>query len=117
MPLPVFKWSRSKPATVLSTLLLLLTLQFAPIEQAYAAPSALGDDMIVEVNQVRARAGLFPLAEIDALSTVAAERSLDMVSRNYFSHTTPDGRTVFNMLHERGIGYNIAGENLAWNTA
>lgn len=104
-------------SSLLVAFALLISLQFAQPTPGYAAPSAVVNQMISEVNQVRTQAGLLPLSEAEELSLVATERSSDMVTRNYFGHTTPDGRTVFTMLHERGIIYNIAGENLAWNNA
>ena len=95
----------------------LLGLQLSPSSTAHAEPaSALISDMVVNVNQVRAQAGLPALVESSTLSAVAEQRSRDMVLHGYFSHTAPDGRTVFSLLHERGIQYAIAGENLAWNT-
>jgi len=38
-----------------------------------------------------------------------------MASRSYFSHTTPEGKSVFDLMTERGIPFGWAGENLARN--
>ena len=81
-----------------------------------AAPAALADQMLVDVNRVRAEAGLAPLAKVEPLDLLALDRSADMAARHYFSHTTPDGIDVFALMEQRGIGYRTAGENLAWNT-
>jgi len=35
-----------------------------------------------------------------------------MLTRNYFSHTTPEGKNIFIILQENGIGYRTAGENI-----
>lgn len=84
---------------------------------AHAETSLLASQLVTGVNRVRSEAGLPLLTETADLDAVAFERSADMASRQYFSHVTPEGRTVFLMLAERGIAYRAAGENLAWNTA
>lgn len=65
------------------------------------------------INNVRVENGLAPVAADGALTDVAIARSQDMINRNYFSHYTPEGTTVFNFLRGAGIGYRYAGENLA----
>ncbi len=65
------------------------------------------------INSVRASNGLGPLAAVQSLTDVARSRSLDMLSKNYFSHYSPEGKNVFNFLREAGIGYSYGGENLA----
>src|SRR5439155_1435046 len=42
-------------------------------------------------------------------------RSNDMASRNYFSHTTPEGKLSLDLLRGRGISYTLAGEILDKN--
>lgn len=68
-------------------------------------------------NQARSDAGLRPLAGDAALDKLARSRSEDMAVRNYFSHDTPDGTNLFDMLRQLGIPYRSAGENIAMNTA
>ena len=49
----------------------------------------------------------------DLLFSAAAKHSLDMATRNYFSHTTPEGVTFAQRLANEGyIGW-AAGENIA----
>ena len=38
-----------------------------------------------------------------------------MIDRNYFSHTTPEGKNIFNILQECGIAYGTAGENILYS--
>ena len=106
----------SRAARALIVVAVLLGLQLGPARPAGAEPGGLASEMIERVNQVRAEAGLPPLAEDGNLDALAIERSADMAARHYFSHTTPDGLTVFDLLQERGLSYRLAGENLAWNT-
>lgn len=104
------------PVRLAAAIALFVGLQLGPPSPVRAEPaSVLVSDLIVNVNEVRAQAGLPPLVESATLNAVADQRSRDMVLRGYFSHTAPDGRTVFSLLHDRGVQYAIAGENLAWN--
>ncbi|MDP2954450.1 MAG: CAP domain-containing protein [Chloroflexota bacterium] len=69
------------------------------------------------INGERANAGLPPLAIDGRLVGLARERSNDMMTRGYFSHTTPEGKMVFDFLDARGIYSPYAGENLARSNA
>lgn len=67
------------------------------------------------VNEYRKNNGLNelkPLLELQELSKLKAE---DIVENQYFSHTSPNLGTPFEMLRSNGVDYNIAGENLAGN--
>ena len=46
---------------------------------------------------------------------IARARSTDMVAKDYFSHTQPDGRNVFDILTAQHITWYNAGEIIAWN--
>ena len=100
---------------VLALLGLLLTAQLALPTPSSAEPAALTTGMVEQVNQIRLNAGLPPLAEDATLDMLASSRSADMASRNYFSHTTPEGITIFNQIQQIGLSYHLAGENLAYN--
>lgn len=67
------------------------------------------------VNKDRRANGLPPLTLSADLSRVAAAHSQDMINRHYFDHNTPDGKTPFDRLHDAGISYGYAGENIAMN--
>jgi len=69
------------------------------------------------INGERANAGLPPLAIDGRLVGLARERSNDMMTRDYFSHTTPEGKMIFDFLDARGIYSPYAGENLARSNA
>lgn len=63
----------------------------------------------------RSAAGL-PLPELDStLVGLARQRSADMATRGYFSHVTPEGATIFTMLNNAGVPWNVAGETIARN--
>jgi uncharacterized protein YkwD len=65
------------------------------------------------INNVRVSNGLSPLAADSSLKEVADIRSQDLMNRNYFSHYTPEGTNVFDIMRSMGIGFSYAGENLA----
>lgn len=69
--------------------------------------------MVNLVNQERAKAGLAPLAVETRLVEVARIKSRDMVTANYFGHTSPSFGSTFSLIRSRGIAYTIGGENLA----
>jgi uncharacterized protein YkwD len=73
--------------------------------------------LIALTNQSRASAGRRALRVDSALTSIARYRSKDMIDRNYFSHSIPpSGKQVFAVMTERGYCYNLAGENIGWNT-
>jgi len=86
-----------------------------PAPPASVALTLLEQQLYDAINAERAGAGLSPLALDPALQGLARERSQDMASRSYFSHTTPEGKSVFDLMTERGIPFGWAGENLARN--
>ncbi|OGY23880.1 MAG: hypothetical protein A2172_05085 [Candidatus Woykebacteria bacterium RBG_13_40_15] len=66
------------------------------------------------VNKERANSGIKTLVWSDALMDVARAHCLDMFSRGYFSHYTPEGLSPFDRMDKAGITYTAAGENLAY---
>src|SRR5205085_1113696 len=74
---------------------------------AQAAPAAqvtLNDYesyLLKAINGQRAGAGLQPVKLDAAITNLARSRSNDMATRNYFSHTTPEGAKFLDMLTER----------------
>jgi len=80
----------------------------------YVAVS-LAQNLAALLNDARAEAGLSPF-EFDAtLAQVAQLRSNDMAKRGYFSHTSPEGTTVFDLLGQWGIPWRYAGETIQRN--
>jgi uncharacterized protein YkwD len=67
-------------------------------------------------NQARASAGLPSLRINSTIASLARWRSQDMADRGYFSHTIPpSGEMVWDVMDQRGICYNLVGENIGWN--
>lgn len=90
----------------------------SPTQEAAKAPASSAvsayEQKVVELtNQERAKNGLKPLALDTELSKVAREKSRDMQSKGYFSHTSPTYGSPFDMMKKFGITYRSAGENIA----
>ncbi|MEK7639613.1 MAG: CAP domain-containing protein [Patescibacteria group bacterium] len=47
------------------------------------------------------------------LDQAAQRKAKDMLARNYFAHTTPDGKRFWTWIDGTGYNYSLAGENLA----
>lgn len=71
------------------------------------------DTMLTVINQERKKVGLNPLVTDDKLQALAITHAQDMLSRGYFSHNTPEGKTPFDRMNDASIVYQYAGENLA----
>ena len=57
------------------------------------------------------RAGLAPLTQDATLDRFAQARADDMLTRNYLSHVTPEGKHVWDMLSSDGYCWVNVGEN------
>ena len=78
------------------------------------ASSSFSSQEVVEyMNQDRAAAGLPALRLDAALSEAAAAKAHDMATKEYFSHTSPDGTTPWYFFERAGDVYRYEGENLA----
>lgn len=65
-------------------------------------------------NIERSKQGLKPLTLNVELSKVARLKSIDMVNKKYFDHTSPTYGSPFDMMKSFGISYRAAGENIAY---
>ena len=66
------------------------------------------------VNDHRVAVGCAPLTWITEVAGVAQAHSVDMAQRDFFDHTTPDGRSPFDRLREAGLEFRRAAENIAY---
>jgi len=69
---------------------------------------------IIELtNASRQKGNLDKLRENALLDLAAQRKAKDMLARNYFAHTTPDGKRFWTWIDGTGYNYTLAGENLA----
>ena len=86
----------------------------APGTQATGGTVDATEARVVELtNAERRKNGLRDLQVDNSLANVAQAKSNDMLSKNYFSHTSPTYGSPFDMMRSFGISYSYAGENIA----
>mgnify|MGYP004670631607 FL=1 len=67
------------------------------------------------INKYRKKQNLEELKPLACLQNIAKIKAEDLVQNYYFSHTSANLGTPFEMLESNGVYYKIAGENLAGN--
>ncbi|SES78550.1 uncharacterized protein, YkwD family [Oceanobacillus limi] len=93
-----------------------LNMQVGEVIQLKAtasSPSGFEEQVAQLVNDERAKRGLSPLKHRADIKDVAEKKAMDMINSNYFSHTSPNYGSPFDMLKTFGISYRTAGENIA----
>ncbi|MGW1818710.1 sigma-70 family RNA polymerase sigma factor [Streptomyces sp. NPDC002125] len=77
-----------------------------------SAPSV-AEQVIALVNTERAKEGCGSVSANSLLTTAASRHSADMVARDYFSHTSPDGTDPGARITAAGYRWSTYGENIA----
>lgn len=70
--------------------------------------------LLETTNVQRSSDGKAALQINDQLTAAAQTKANDMATRNYWSHTTPDGSAPWVFIQKAGYSYQKAGENLAY---
>lgn len=84
-----------------------------PATLAYSTEMSISA-LLSATNAQRASNGLGPLTLNSKLDSSAQAKANDMVSRDYWSHNTPDGQEPWIFFDSAGYSYQKAGENLAY---
>lgn len=71
-------------------------------------------DLLNGTNAARAQNGLGGFALSSKLNTSAQLKANDMIAKNYWAHTAPDGTQPWYWFSQAGYDYTAAGENLAY---
>jgi len=77
-----------------------------------SSASSTESSLFNSVSSVHSQYGSGPLSLNSSLSNIARARCTDMINRNYFSHTTPEGKNIFIILNENAFAWQYAGENI-----
>jgi hypothetical protein len=80
-----------------------------------AAAPINAQQLLNDTNVIRERAGEKPLKPSIELSKAAFLKANDMLQKQYWAHTAPDGTTPWHWFTVAGYNYAAAGENLAKN--
>ncbi|MET8633915.1 CAP domain-containing protein [Streptomyces sp. NPDC057746] len=83
----------------------------SPLTAAGLARTA--DEVLALTNAERAAAGLPPLAADPRLTAAAQAHSADMVTRDFYAHTSPEGREPWDRAAAAGSRHRAVGENIA----
>ncbi len=84
------------------------------VKNQHTNPAELSIDGIIRyTNNERKKAGLEPLSPQKKLSASALKKANDMLDRQYFEHTSLDGKIAVDLVKEKGYIFQIVGENLA----
>ncbi|WP_255370195.1 CAP domain-containing protein [Roseateles sp. YR242] len=88
-----------------------------------ATPSEFQKDLLARINALRAAGadcgsgGVFaatdPVTWNDLLAQASDDHATDMSAKNYFSHTSADGRTLGDRVTAVGYPWSALGENIA----
>ncbi|QNP69950.1 CAP domain-containing protein [Streptomyces roseirectus] len=84
----------------------------AKAASAVSSEAQAAAQVLVLVNEERAKVGCSPLAANSALADLARKFSEDMAARGFFDHTDPDGKSPWDRAAAAGVG-DLAGENIA----
>ena len=82
-------------------------------EQPADTVSAYEQEVFDLVNQIRAERGLKPFVYNETLAQVARAHSQDMIDRDFFDHTNPDGDGPDDRVSAAGVRWSQVAENIA----
>lgn len=89
------------------------TAALAPASRPGGRETAFARKVLALVNEKRAKAGCGHVRVNHRLGTAARHHSQDMAAKNYFSHTSPDGRSPGDRISAAGYRWRTYGENIA----
>lgn len=84
-----------------------------PQPEADNTGNAAAQELIRLTNAYRQGLGLNALAVNPRLTQAAVNKAKDLLSKQYFSHTSPEGKRFSNWVKEVNYSYFYVGENLA----
>lgn len=108
------------PSAIVFYIIFLLAVQLSINVLGSLGPDILGyatnisvNDLFTLTNQKRTENGLSTLSLNTELNNAAAGKAQDMLTKNYWAHTAPDGTIPWVFITGAGYNYLYAGENLA----
>ena len=105
--------TRSRPVTSSSTSRPTTSSRTSPAPADSGSMSSVELEVLELTNAERASAGCKPLTADSKLARAAGGHAEDMVERQYFSHTSPDGKGPGDRLAAAGFSGRGWGENIA----
>ncbi|MBM2821065.1 MAG: hypothetical protein HW405_825, partial [Candidatus Berkelbacteria bacterium] len=80
---------------------------------SYAKADYSAGTLVSMTNSTRTKNGLGALTTNSQLTSAAYAKAQDMLTNQYFAHTSPQGKTPWDFIRGAGYNYDYAGENLA----
>lgn len=114
-----FQPSILKPRSLFILAVVLLVIKFLVFSWLFYFPKTIefavvtGSELIQLANKERVALGFQPLKINQQLVQAAQQKAQDMLNKDYFAHTSPDGISPWHWLDKAGYEYKAAGENLA----
>lgn len=108
-----------RPRNLFKLAIILLVIKFIVFSIVFYFPQTthfavvVSSELVELANKERVAMGLKPLAINEQLVQAAQKKALDMLNKDYFAHTSPNGLTPWYWLDKVGYRYSAAGENLA----
>lgn len=104
-----------KYLSVVTLVFFLLSPSYADEGQVKSLPADPAVQEFVRlVNAKRHSVGCPELKWDGRVAAIASAHNADMDSRNFFSHTNPDGKSPFERLQESNVAFSAAAENIAF---
>jgi uncharacterized protein YkwD len=101
-------------AVVLKILLLAAIFLSPKISPVVPADSSISSQKLIKLtNDYRRQFGLAPLTPNVRLTQAAVNKARDLLTRQYFGHTSPSGQRFSSWIKEVNYNYFFVGENLA----
>ncbi len=92
----------------------IVLISYVPPVPAYSS-AITADNILSLTNQSRKQFGAASLTLNSQLTQAAQNKANDMLAKQYFAHTTPDGLSPWDFIAAAGYKFQAAGENLAVN--
>lgn len=89
------------------------TIPVAPPTSKYSQSAYEKTAILNAINVERRASGLQAVSFNNLLNQAAYNKSHDMLTRNYFAHTAPDGKSDLDFIKASGYPYQAVGINLA----
>jgi len=87
---------------------------FSPASLAEAVSTDINAQELIKLTNLARKQNNIPALIINQkLETAALLKANDLLEKNYFAHTSPNGRPFYSWLQEINYQYQSAGENLA----
>ncbi|MBU4332444.1 CAP domain-containing protein [Patescibacteria group bacterium] len=109
----------AKNKKIIQIISIILSVEIALFGVLFLVPSVAylsqvdAEHIIQLTNSERTKYNLPPLTANEQLTLAAENKAKDLLARQYFSHTTPDGKVFSAWIKGADYEYSYAGENLA----